>query len=135
MSLTEQNKKSLMNLARTSVDDARSSITCRERNGRPLTVEECEFCLSLLLPFKKSYRALFEAKARRAFQESVKNESADKDFVGNILYPSDGLALDLAIGMSNYSTLRKALYLATDPVICERIRSEIKARFPWGRTS
>ena len=32
---------------------------------------------------------------------------------------------DFALGCSNYPTLRKALYLATDKKIVERIRHEI----------
>ncbi len=39
MSLTDNDKKWLKDLARTSVDDARVTIECRERNGRLMTIE------------------------------------------------------------------------------------------------
>jgi hypothetical protein len=118
-------KEQLLDLARTSVDDARSSIRCRERNGNPLSLEECEILLEHA--GAGTFRTMIEAKARKAFRESVRREEAH-----------DGAARLVAAGVfgtieqETYSTLRRALYLATDPAICERIRSEIKTRFPRG---
>jgi hypothetical protein len=127
MSLTDNDKKQLKDLTRTSVDDARVTIDCHERNGRLMTVEACEYCLSLITPASKTLWKLFEAKARKAFRASVRGEAAH----------NGGAHLVAACGPDSqspetYSTLRKALYLATDAAICERIRREIQTRFPWG---
>jgi hypothetical protein len=127
MSLTDNDKKWLKDLARTSVDDARSTIECRERNGRLMTIEECEYCLSLITPASKTLWKLFESKARKAFREWAKDDSVSDSGARMAASGCENM-----IGHVNYSTLRKALYLATDKTICERIRREIQTRFPWG---
>ncbi len=134
MSLTDENKKWLKDLTRTSVDDARVTIDCREVNGRFMTVEECEFCLSMITPASKTLWKLFESKARKAFRGSLvcRGEKACEQSAREIGSGDYPLRKDFLLGQSNYTTLRKALYLATDEAICERIRREIQTRFPWG---
>lgn len=131
MSLTDADKKWLKDLTRTSVDDARVSIDCREQSGRLMTVEECEYCLSLITPSNKTLWKLFEAKARRAFRASVRGDRAYQLESKVVAHGKSAFWEGIMRGC-NYPTLRKALYLATEPAICERIRSEIKTRFPWG---
>jgi hypothetical protein len=133
MSLTNENKKWLKDLTCSGVDDARVSIDCRERNGRLMTVEECEYCLSVIMPSSKTLWKLFESKARKAFRASLVcgNEEVNESRARHIARMD---AEDAINPTTNYSTLRRALYLATDAAICERIRREIKTRFPWGLT-
>ena len=130
MSLTDADKKWLKDLTRTSVDDARVTIDCRERNGRLMTVEECEYCLSLMTPTSKTLWKLFESKARKAFRESVRGETFSDRHAQT--FAALGGHIPRSLSQAKYSTLRRALYLATDAVICERIRREIQTRFPWG---
>jgi len=127
MSLAAENKKWLKDLTRTSVDDARVTIDCREVNGRFMTVEECELCLSLIRPNSKTLWKLFEAKARKAFRASVRGEEVEEHHASVIVCGGQQ-----TLKFATYTTLRKSLYLATDKAICERIRREIQTRFPWG---
>ena len=127
MSLSNEENKPLRDLTRCGVDDARVTIDCRERNGRLMTVEECEYCLSLITPSSKTLWKMFESKARKAFQRSVRDE-----YVHHHLAEVASREKDVQLLQANYATLRKALYLATDATICERIRREIQTRFPWG---
>jgi len=123
-------KKDLLEIVNTSVDRARKVCRHLEAKGTPLTVGECEWCLARCE--QATLRKLIEGKARRAFRESVKNQIVSAEFVGSILWPVDELAAELTRGTANYSTLRKAFYLASDPAVCELIRREIGERFPWG---
>lgn len=126
MSMTKKQKDNLLKLTRTSVDDAHSSIRCRELSGNPLTVEECEVLLEKAL--QGSLRKMIESKARKAFRESVRDEKKDDEQAELIAAGS----IHGIIDMANYTTLRRALYLAASPEVCACIRTVIKKRFPWG---
>lgn len=130
--ISAERREWLLGLANTSVEAAKLAVRCSELNGNPLRVDECECMIPYIWPHQTSLKKYIEGKARKAFRESVRGETVNKDFIHNIIWPDDYLAANLALGISNYSTLRKALYLATDVAICERIRSEITTRFPWG---
>lgn len=112
----------------SSVAKAKLAIRSSELRGEPLTTDECEYMIPYVWPHQTALRKHLEAKARKAFRESVRGEEPNQTVAVILAAGGPGLSTE----KNNYSTLRRALYLAEDPAVCERIRAEIKARFPWG---
>jgi hypothetical protein len=115
----------LEGIACTSVDYAKTSV-------RSWSVEDCEYVLKKFPALGKSMRKVFEVQARRAFGLKTRGEEVQGALASAISKGATSLA-----SSANYSTLRKALYLAgqkgaSDETLQE-IRDSIKARFPWGR--
>jgi hypothetical protein len=128
--MKKNREEDLLEIVNTSVDWARTMISCLETKGTPLTVEDCEWCLKQSGCAGSSLRKLIEGKARKAFRGSVRSEKANQVAVKAIL-PSP-FDCRMTEGTNNYATWRRALYLASDEKIVERIRREIQTRFPWG---
>ena len=130
MSLTTERIIELSHVIFAPMGWAKAEISDLESKGTPLTVEDCEWSLKQHGCKNKAMRKLIEGKARRAFRESVRNDKAIESAADEISKRGTGAAGTLCF--SGYATLRRALYLATDEKIRERIQREIQTRFPWG---
>lgn len=117
----------LENMFATSCDDFKSSVRCREINGNPLTVEECEHLLERT--GSKTLSKFLQSKAKQAFKRIADAEVLDDEQAERIASGTDD-----SENVPNYKTLRRAMYLAgsRSALRCASIRAEIMVKYPWG---